>query len=72
MMATKNSYNILKTRLIKVLLKQVDEKAFVCNSCNKLVDKLPNDAPVFLGKDNDIVLVAEVSVNNGWRKSHKL
>ena len=68
----KNRYNILKSRLIKTLLKQVDEKINACKSCNKLVDKFPNDATVFLGKDNDIVLVGEAPANNGWRKSHKL
>ncbi len=69
---TKNRYNILKARLIKKLLKQVDEKVYSCNTCDKLVDKFPNDATVFLGKDNDIVLVGEAPANNGWRKSHKL
>ncbi len=69
---TKNRYNILKTRLIQKLLKQVDEKVYSCKSCNKLVDKFPNDSTVFLGKDNDIVLVGEAPANNGWRKSHKL
>lgn len=69
---TKNRYNILKIRLIKELLKQVDEKVYSCKSCNELVDKFPNDATVFIGKDNDIVLVGEAPANNGWRKSHKL
>ena len=69
---TKHRYNILKTKLVNRLLKQIDEKVYVCNSCNKLVDKFPNDATVFLGKDNDIVLVGEAPANNGWRKSHKL
>lgn len=69
---TKNRYNILRTRLIKKLLKQVDEKVYSCKSCNKLVDKFPNDETVFLGRDNDIVLVGEAPANNGWRKSHKL
>ena len=69
---TKNRYNRLKTRLIKVLLKQVDKKVFICNSCNKLVEKFPNSTTVFIGKDNDIVLVGEAPANNGWRKSHKL
>ncbi|HAB67156.1 MAG TPA: hypothetical protein DCE23_07295 [Firmicutes bacterium] len=69
---TKNRYNILKTGLIKELLKQIDEKVYSCKSCDKLVDKFPNDATVFLGKDNDIVLVGEAPANNGWRKSHKL
>lgn len=69
---TKNRYNILKAKLIKALLKQIDEKVYSCKSCNNLVDKFPNDATVFLGKDNDIVLVGEAPANNGWRKSHKL
>ena len=69
---TKNRYEILKIRLIKALLKQVDEKVYSCKLCNKLVDKFPNDETVFLGKDQTIVLVGEAPANNGWRKSHKL
>ena len=69
---TKYRYNLLKERVINRLLKQVDEEVFNCISCDKLVDKFPNNATVFLGKDNDIVLVGEAPANNGWRKSHKL
>lgn len=69
---TKNRYKILKAKLIKELLKQVDEKVYSCKSCDKLVDKFSNDPTVFLGKDNNIVLVGEAPANNGWRKSHKL
>ena len=69
---TKNRYNILKETLVNKLLKRVDEEVFNCKSCDKLVDKFPNDTTVFIGKDNDIVLVGEAPANNGWRKSHKL
>lgn len=69
---TKNRYITLKARLINKLLRQVDKKVFSCKSCDKLVDKFPDDVTVFLGKDNDIVLVGEAPANNGWRKSHKL
>ena len=69
---TKHRYNILKERLINKLLKQVDQKVFNCNVCNSLVDKFPNDRTVFIGKDNNIVLIGEAPANNGWRKSHKL
>ncbi len=69
---TKNRYITLKTRLINKLLRQVDKKVYSCKSCDKLVDKFPDDVTVFLGKDNDIVLVGEAPANNGWRKSHKL
>ena len=69
---TKQRYNLLKKRLVNKLLNQVDEEVFNCKTCNKLVDKFPNDTTVFLGKDNDIVLVGEAPANNGWRKSHKL
>lgn len=68
----KNRYNILKKKIINKLLKQVDEEVSNCKSCNKLVDKFPNAATVFLGKDNDIVLVGEAPANNGWRKSNRL
>lgn len=69
---TKNRYNTLKSRLIKSLLKQVDDKVYKCYFCKELVEKFPNDQTVFIGKDNDIVLVGEAPANNGWRKSHKL
>lgn len=69
---TKNRYNTLKSRLIKTLLKQIDREVFDCKSCDKLVDKFPNDMTVFIGKDNGIVLVGEAPANNGWRKIHKL
>ena len=69
---TKKRYNILKIKLIKSLLKQVDEKVYSCKFCDKLVDKFPNDETVFLGKDQTVVLVGEAPANNGWRKSHKL
>jgi len=69
---TKNRYVTLKARLINKLLRQVDKKVYSCKSCDKLVDKFPDDVTVFLGKDNDIVLVGEAPANNGWRKSHKL
>lgn len=68
----KNGYNILKKKIINKLLKQVDEEVSNCKSCYKLVDKFPNSATVFLGKDNDIVLVGEAPANNGWRKSNRL
>lgn len=69
---TKNRYITLKARLINKLLRQVDKKVYSCKSCDKLVDKFPDDVTVFLGKDNDLVLVGEAPANNGWRKSHKL
>ena len=68
---TKQRYERLKKRLIKKLLTKVDERVHVCKNCGKLVEKFPNDATVFLGKDHDIVLVGEAPANNGWRKSHK-
>lgn len=69
---TKHRYNILKTKLMNKLLKQIDEKIYSCNSCENLVDKFPNDSTVFLCKDRTIVLVGEAPANNGWRKSHKV
>ena len=69
---TKQRYESLKKRLIKKLLTKVDERVHGCKSCGKLVEKFPNDATVYLGKNHDIVLVGEAPANNGWRKSHKL
>ena len=58
--------------LIHKQLKQIDEKVYSCKLCDGLVDKFPSAPTVYLGKDNDIVLVGEAPANNGWRKSHKL
>ena len=49
------SENLLNLKLSKFL---------VGNSPNVI---FPNDSTVFLGKDNDIVLVGEAPANNGWR-----
>ena len=57
---------------INQLLRKIDDKVCCCEKCLNLVEKFPNDATIFLGKDNDIVLVGEAPANNGWRKSHKL
>lgn len=69
---TNERYIELKNRVITKLLKQIDNKVYNCHSCHQLVEKFPNETTVFLGKDNDIVLVGEAPANNGWRKSHKL
>lgn len=57
---------------MKELLKKIDNEVHKCTKCKNLVDKFPNSPTVYLGKDNDIVLIGEAPANNGWRKSHKL
>lgn len=52
------------------LLKNIDNTVSKCQACQNLVEKFPNEATVFLGKDNDIILIGEAPANNGWRKSH--
>lgn len=69
---TLKRYNELKKRVIKILLEEIDNEVHLCNKCQNLVDKFPNSPTVYLGKDNDIVLIGEAPANNGWRKSHKL
>lgn len=69
---TEKRHNLLKEKVISELLKQIDDKVYKCCSCKQLVEKFPNDQTVFIGKDNDILLVGEAPANNGWRKSHKL
>ena len=69
---TKERYNILKNKIILRLLKNVDKEIYNCNLCNDLVDKFPNAKTVFIGKNNDILLIGEAPANNGWRKSNKL
>ncbi len=57
---------------INELLLQLDNQVYACNKCDNLVEKFPNVKTVYLGKNQDIVLVGEAPANNGWRKSHKL
>lgn len=54
------------------LLKMIDNEIYNCNLCNNLVEKFLNDRTVYLGSNNDIVLIGEAPANNGWRKSHML
>lgn len=68
---TERRYKLLKGKVISELLKQIDDKVYKCCSCKELVEKFPNDQTVFIGKDNNILLVEEAPANNGWRKSHK-
>lgn len=53
-------------------LEKIDIQVSNCNSCQKLVEKFKNSKTVFLGENNDILLVGEAPANNGWRKSGKL
>lgn len=56
----------------KFQLNEIDKQIHKCNLCNNLVDKFPTSNTVFLGKDNDILLIGEAPANNGWRKSGML
>lgn len=51
---------------------KLDKEIYNCQKCATLVEKFPNDKTVFLGKDNDIILIGEAPANNGWRKSHQV
>lgn len=53
-------------------LEKIDIQVANCNSCQNLVEKFKNNKTVFLGENNDILLVGEAPANNGWRKSGKL
>ena len=69
---TKNRYQRLKEKVIKILLQEIDTRVNKCLLCQNLVEKFPNSNTVYLGKNNDIVLIGEAPANNGWRKSHML
>lgn len=53
-------------------LLKIDKRVHLCDKCKNLVEKFPEDKTVFLGENNDIVLIGEAPANNGWRKSHHL
>lgn len=65
-------YHLLKERVTKELLQEIDKRVHNCFACKNLVEKFPNASTVFLGENNDIVLVGEAPANNGWRKSGML
>lgn len=53
-------------------LRDIDKSINACNKCLELVEKFPNQSTVYMGSDNDIVLIGEAPANNGWRVSHML
>lgn len=53
-------------------LEEIDEEVYKCHKCEGLVEKFPKSSTVYLGKNNDIVLIGKAPANNGWRKSKKL
>ncbi len=69
---TNNRYQKLKKKVIIFLLQEIDKEVNKCLLCKGLVEKFPNSNTVYLGKNNDIVLIGEAPANNGWRKSHML
>lgn len=69
---TNNRYQKLKKKVIIFLLQEIDKEVNKCLLCKNLVEKFPNSNTVYLGKNNDIVLIGEAPANNGWRKSHML
>lgn len=54
------------------LLTDIDKEINKCHLCQDKVEKFPNAKTVYLGKNNDIVLIGEAPANNGWRKSGML
>lgn len=54
------------------MLETIDSNVNSCKLCEGLVEKFPNAKTVYLGKDNDILLIGEAPANNGWRKSGML
>lgn len=53
-------------------LEKIDEQVNKCNLCQNLVEKFNGTKTIYLGKDNDIILIGEAPANNGWRKSKML
>lgn len=60
------------TKQVHELLEEIDKQVYNCNECKGLVEKFPNSKTVYLGLNNDIVLIGEAPANNGWRKSKML
>ena len=62
----------MKNDNIQYNLETIDKEVYKCKKCKNLIEKFPNQCSVFLGENNDIVLIGEAPANNGWRKSKKL
>lgn len=69
---TARRYNLLKERVVSLLLDEVDKQIHKCRNCDSLVEKFPVAQTVFVGHTNDILLIGEAPANNGWRKSGML
>lgn len=67
--SVKKRYEILKKRVQTILLKEIDSIIYTCKHCLPFVEKFPNASTVFLGENNDVILIGEAPANNGWRKS---
>ena len=50
-------YEELKKRVTKILLEELDNEVHKCQKCKQLIDKFPNSPTVYIGKDNNIVLI---------------
>ncbi len=64
--------NIKNDTVYKNKLRAIDEKVHQCHDCQNLVEKFPNSPTLYLGENQDILLIREAPANNGWRKSHQL
>lgn len=53
-------------------LKRIDDKVSKCDRCGCLVEKFMNSKTIYIGENNDILLIGEAPANNGWRKSHNV
>lgn len=53
-------------------LDAIDKRVMDCNKCGENVEKFLNAKTVYLGENNDIVIIGEAPANNGWRKSKML
>lgn len=53
-------------------LRRIDDKVSKCDRCGCLVEKFMNSETIYIGENNDILLIGEAPANNGWRKSHKV
>ena len=62
----------MEVKVVKKILKNIDEEINLCNKCQNLVEKFPNSNTVYLGKNNDIIIIGEAPANNGWRISKML
>lgn len=69
---SKATPSLASTTNLSVSLQEIDQQIAQCQLCRGLVEKFPTAvSTVFLGQQQELVLLGEAPAPRGWRQSHK-